>query len=91
MLLIPVNTPAGTGSGNVHGMPVAFLLGLIDKVNSLPSLGWYKPCLKPEDIVYIGLRDVDAPERETIKRLGIKAFSVRSLTFLLYLFDICLL
>ena len=71
-----VNTPGGTSSGNVHGMPVAFLMGLIENMNALPSLDWYKPCLKPQDIVYIGLRDVDGPERETIRRLGIKAFSV---------------
>lgn len=74
-----INTPSGTSSGNVHGMPVAFLLGLIENVNALPSFDWYKPCLKPEDIVYIGLRDVDTPERESIKRLGIKAFSMNDI------------
>lgn len=74
-----VNTPPLSSSGNVHGMPVAFLLGLIENCQKLPSFDWYKPCLKPEDIVYIGLRDVDEPEKETIRKLGIKAFSMHDI------------
>ena len=71
-----INTPANSASGNIHGMPLGFLLGLVDKVNSLPGFDYFSPCLQPKDIVYIGLRDVDQPERDTIKRLGIKAYSV---------------
>ena len=48
----------------MHGMPVAFLMGLVENAN------------KPKDIVYIGLRDVDQDEKETLRKLGIKAFSV---------------
>jgi arginase len=59
-------------------MPVAFLLGLVEGVNQLPGFEWFKPCLKPSDIVYIGLRDLDLPEKLTIKKLGIKAFTVRT-------------
>ena len=70
--------------GNMHGMPVAFLLGLVENAKSLPSLDWFNPCLKPEDIVYIGLRDLDKPEKAAIKRLGIKSFTV-SLNFIVYL------
>jgi arginase len=73
-----VNTPAHSASGNVHGMPVAFLMGLVENQKQFPSCDWLEPCLKPEDIVYIGLRDVDTAEKETIRRLGIKAFSVMS-------------
>lgn len=71
-----VNIPASTASGNVHGMPVAFLMGLVDNLKTLPSMDWFKPCLQPSDVVYIGLRDVDRPERDLIRKLGIKAFSV---------------
>lgn len=70
-----INTPETSPTGNMHGMPVAFLLGLINHP-SLPGFKWFKPCLKPSDIVYIGLRDVDAGEKAIIRKLGIKAFSM---------------
>lgn len=42
----------------------------------LKSFAWLKPCLKPNRIVYIGLRDVDAGEKLLLKEHGIKAFSM---------------
>lgn len=72
-----INTPLDSSSGNVHGMPLAFLLGLYPEVTKLPGFEWFKPpYLDSKDIVYIGLRDVDAPEKRTINQLGIKAFSM---------------
>ncbi|KAH7889532.1 Ureohydrolase [Phlebopus sp. FC_14] len=68
-----INTMQTTGSGNIHGMPVSFLLGLGDKI---PEFSWVKPMLKPERIVYIGLRDVDAGEKRILKENNIKAFSM---------------
>lgn len=73
-----INTPETTGSGNMHGMPLGFLLGLAKNMNSLPNFGWIKPCVKPEEIVYIGLRDLDQGEKKAIRALGIKAFTVSS-------------
>ena len=70
-----INTPNTSSSGNMHGMPVGFLLGLYDHLQ-LPTFQWFKPCLKPSDIVYIGLRDLDAPEKVAIKKLGIKAYTM---------------
>jgi arginase len=61
-------------------MPLAFLLGIVENVNSFPGFEYFKPCLKPSDIVYIGLRDVDDGEKKIIKELGIKAFTVRYLS-----------
>ena len=46
-------------------------------MNSLPSFSYFKPCLVPRDVVYIGLRDIDTAEKEAVKRLGIRAYSVR--------------
>lgn len=79
-----LNTVVSTGSGNLHGMPVSFLLGHPE--NDLSSFTedpaqrnifeWIKPVLKPTKIVYIGLRDVDAGEKRLLKELGIKAFSM---------------
>ncbi len=60
----------------MHGMPVAFLMGLVDNANKLPGFSWFRPCLKPSDIIYIGLRDLDKGEKNIIRKLGIKAFTV---------------
>jgi arginase len=73
-----INTPETSSSGNVHGMPVAFLMGLVGNESSYPSMQWFKPVLHPRDVVYIGLRDVDSGEKQFIKELGIKAYSVRA-------------
>lgn len=52
-----INTPETTESGNLHGCPVSFLMGLGSPVK---AFSWLKPTLKRDRIVYIGLRDVDA-------------------------------
>lgn len=69
-----INTPATSSSGNVHGMPVAHLLGMGDE--RLAPAGWR---LEPSDLVYVGLRSVDPPERDAIARLGITAFSMKEI------------
>ena len=52
-----INTPTLSQSGNMHGMPLGFLLGLVEDLHTLPSMSWFKPpYLEPQDIVYIGLR-----------------------------------
>lgn len=52
-----VNSPQTTMSGNMHGMPVSFLLNEVHNVKSLPSMNWFNPpYLNPRDIVYVGLR-----------------------------------
>jgi arginase len=73
-----LNTPDSSNSGNMHGMPLAFLMGLLNQqeIHSLPNMQWFEPCLKPSDVVYIGLRDVDDYEKEMIKKLGIKAYTM---------------
>ncbi len=70
-----INTPATSGSGNVHGMPVAHLLGHGDP--ALASIAAPSPAVRPEDLVYVGLRDVDPAERELIRSLGIRAYTMR--------------
>ena len=73
-----INTPETSSSGNMHGMPIAFLLGLVKNVKALPGFQWFEPCIEPSDIVYIGLRDLDKGEKTAIKKLGIKAFTVKN-------------
>lgn len=77
-----VNTPATSGSGNVHGMPLAFLLGLVEGVGEEKGeevFGWMgqKHRVSPRKLVYIGLRDLDEAEKRTIRENGIKAYTMR--------------
>ncbi|CAL9738154.1 hypothetical protein MOSE0_N04522 [Monosporozyma servazzii] len=71
-----INTLESTDSGNLHGCPVSFLMGLNKDSECPPSLKWVPGNLKPNKIVYIGLRDVDTAEKKILKDLGIKAFSM---------------
>jgi arginase len=72
-----LNTPATSLSGNVHGMPVAHLLGLGD--HRLASLGPRVPTVQPQHLVYVGLRDLDEAEKHSIRTLGIRAFTMRDI------------
>ncbi|KAJ1496519.1 arginase [Baffinella frigidus] len=73
-----INTPGVSDSGNIHGMPVAFLARLIDPT-LVPGWEWMvdTPKLHPSQIVYIGLRDVDEAERMILKELGITCFTMQ--------------
>jgi arginase len=64
-----MNTPATSPSGNVHGMPLAALLGLGPE--ALTNLLGFAPKVQPENVVLIGVRDIDATEKENIKRAGV--------------------
>ncbi|KAI8618588.1 hypothetical protein BC830DRAFT_1108198 [Chytriomyces sp. MP71] len=69
-----INTPETTTSGNLHGCPVAFLSGIVGEVP--PFSSWLKPEFDLSRIVYIGLRDLDGPEKKLIRDHKIKAFSM---------------
>lgn len=73
-----INTPEISPSGNTHGMPVAFLMKLIDHTK-VPGMQWLStvPTLKREQIVYIALRDVDDGERALLRTHNIKAFTMQ--------------
>lgn len=70
-----INTPATSPTGNVHGMPVAHLLGLGDE--RFTAIWGGGAVVKPEHVVYFGLRSVDPPERELLAHLGITAFTMK--------------
>lgn len=69
-----VNTPATSPSGNIHGMPLAHLLGQGDE--RLLSVWGGGTVIAPEDIVFIGLRSVDDDERDFVKTQGLKALTM---------------
>jgi arginase len=64
-----LNTPETSPSGNVHGMPLAALLGLGPE--PLANICGFAPKVLPENTVLIGVRDIDATEKENIKRAGL--------------------
>jgi arginase len=64
-----INTPETSPSGNVHGMPLAALLGLGPE--PLGNIYGYAPKMAAENTVLIGVRDIDAAERENIRRAGV--------------------
>lgn len=70
-----MNVPATTPSGNVHGMPVAHLLGMGDQ--RLARIGGFAPKLDPRHTCLVGLRDLDAQERSVIRESGVKAFTMK--------------
>ncbi|CCU76003.1 hypothetical protein BGHDH14_bgh00158 [Blumeria hordei DH14] len=75
-----INTPETSESGNIHGMPVAFLTGLAREER--PDIfGWLQTdnLISTKNLVYIGLRDVDKAERLILKEHGIKAFSMHDI------------
>ncbi|GLC26788.1 arginase [Roseisolibacter agri] len=72
-----LHTPESSASGNVHGMPVAHLLGLGDP--RLAGLAKPGPAVKAEHLVFVGLRDLDPPEQAFIRQAGIRAFTMRDI------------
>jgi arginase len=70
-----VNTDAISPSGNIHGMPVACLLGH----GPADLVGWSgeRAALDPTNIDFIGIRSVDAEEKQAIRELGLQVFDMR--------------
>jgi arginase len=66
-----INTPATSPSGNVHGMPLAALLGQEPKALLSGAR------LNPANVVLVGLRDLDPGERQHIRDWGVHAATMR--------------
>ena len=69
-----LNTPETSPSGNVHGMPLAAALGLANE--TFASNAWPLPAVDPEHVALLGLRSLDAGERDLVKELGIAAYTM---------------
>ncbi len=72
-----INTPHTTPSGNIHGMVVAALLG--DGPQALVGIGGEGPTLQPPQVAYIGLRDLDPPERERLAQGESPIYTMRAI------------
>lgn len=85
-----LHTPYTTPSGNMHGMPLAVVLGednmecasntpnpdAVEMWKELKDIGARAPKVLPEDLIFISVRDTEEPEEAYIKRNGIKNYSV---------------
>lgn len=75
-----INTPETSDSGNVHGMPAAFLTGLATS-DRKDIFGWLEKdqLIGVNKLVYIGLRDVDRGEKIILRENNIRAFSMHDI------------
>ncbi|MEY8599060.1 MULTISPECIES: arginase [Mammaliicoccus] len=69
-----LNTLESSPSGNIHGMPLRALIGEGDE--ALTNIGGYKNKVKPENVVLIGMRDLDEGEKKYIKEAGILTYTM---------------
>ena len=72
-----MNTPQSSGSGNVHGMPLAALLG--PEPAELSGLGGGSPAVSPEHVVLIGVRNLDDREKERVRDSRIHVFTMKDI------------
>lgn len=71
------NTPDTTPSGNLHGMPVACLLG--QGPQALTQLAGSGPALHAGEIAQVGVRSVDPNEKRFVGEHGIEVFDMRTI------------
>jgi arginase len=69
------NTPKTSPSGNIHGMPVAVLVG--DGEDELLNVGYLGAKVSPQNVVQIGIRDLDPGEHQRLTHSGINVFTMR--------------
>ena len=72
-----MNTPSSTDSGNVHGMPLAALLGA--EPAELSRIGGFSPKVVPEHTVLIGIRNLDEREKEIVRASKVHVFTMKDI------------
>jgi len=72
-----MNTPATSGSGNVHGMPLAALLG--PEPSELSKIGGFSPKVLPAHTVLIGVRNLDDVEKIAVRDSHIHVFTMKDI------------
>jgi arginase len=72
-----MNTPESSPSGNVHGMPLASIMG--SGPPELVGLAGIEPMVEPRNVVLVGIRELDSKERRFAKESGVHVFTMRDL------------
>ena len=72
-----MNTPATSLSGNVHGMPLAALLG--PEPSELSKIGTFSPKVLPQHTVLVGIRNLDEREKIAVRESGVHVFTMKDI------------
>lgn len=72
-----MNTPESSPTGNIHGMPLSALLGLGHP--QLTDIGFKGEKIKTENVVLVGIRDIDIEEQRICKNSGIRYYTMREI------------
>ena len=72
-----MNTPSTTLSGNVHGMPLAAILG--PEPSELSQIGPESPKVDPSQTVLLGVRDLDSAEKDRVLESGVHVFTMKEI------------
>ncbi len=72
-----MNTPETSPSGNVHGMPLAAVIG--NGPPELTEIGGFKPKVEPRSVAMVGIRELDSKERRMVKESGVHVFTMRDI------------
>lgn len=72
-----MNTHESTPSGNLHGMPLSALLGY--GAPELTRIAGFSPKIDPALCAHVGARDIDSGERDLIRKLGMRFFTMREI------------
>ena len=72
-----INTPETSPSGNVHGMPLASLLG--PEPSELSRIGGFSPKVQPNHTVLIGIRNLDEREKQSVRDSGVHVFTMKDI------------
>jgi arginase len=72
-----MNTPETTETGNVHGMPLAAIIGL--GADALVRIGDRVPMVPPDHVALVGVRSLDAGERRQVRASGLRVYTMRQI------------
>jgi arginase len=72
-----MNTPQSSPSGNVHGMPLACVIG--SGPAELTKMYGFSPKVDPKNVALVGIRDVDILERPYVRESGVSVFTMRDI------------
>ncbi len=72
-----MNTPESTLSGNVHGMPLACVLGKGPR--ELVDIGGFSPKVQASRCAVVGLRNLDEREKEIVRQSGVRAYTMKDI------------
>ena len=72
-----MNTPTSSGSGNVHGMPLAALLGR--EPHELAGFAGEAPAVLPKQTVLVGIRNLDETEKEIVRASKVHVFTMKEI------------